>query len=137
MQSEEGLPKTLRRYLQGYCDEMALALHRLTGRPLGLIYAELVDRDGELELQPCHAVVLLDAEAGRYLDICGETCGLDAQQTLLPPAAGEFRRLVLQEASEEQVRSAFTTEEIAESAIAEAAAVARERLASLGLAHYL
>lgn len=117
----------LTRYRNGMCDVMALALHRLTGLPLGIIYAVRTDDmfdDQAEELIAGHAVVILGEN--RYLDITGEHDGLpEASQMVVHPEPDMTVRLV--PASEEEVREAFTVEEIDEAAIEEAIEFARHQ----------
>lgn len=113
-----------RRYLQGQGDVMALAMARLAGLPLGL-WAGIRDSDGddngETEILPAHAVVLLDAATQRWADVNGIQQGVPDGLVFDRPVD----RVALLPATEADVRQAFTVDAIDEDAIAAAIAFAR------------
>lgn len=104
-------------YGQGNCDIMALALHRLTGLPLGLWAVALQDdlcEEGEFIHEYAHAVVIVDEERCISMDAWGPHQGVMPN---LYFSQGRSDDAVLVAANEEDVRSAFTCCEIDEDGI--------------------
>jgi hypothetical protein len=109
-------------YRMSMCDAMALALHELTSLPLGLFRGYFPDPDGdegEEAYQDCHAVVILDSQIPRWLDVDGIQSGIPVDRLSLDPL-GDSVRWELVPATSEEVLEAFTVEGVAEHDIARA-----------------
>jgi hypothetical protein len=109
-------------YRMAMCDAMALALHELTSLPLGLFRAYYPDPDGnegEEAHQDCHAVVILDPQTPRWLDVDGIQSAIPVERLTLDPL-GDSVRWELVPATSEEVAEAFTVEGVSEHDIARA-----------------
>lgn len=110
-----------RKYRNGLCDAMAIALHRRTGLPLGLVAGVYLDEEGEPALEYCHAVVRL--EDGTVLDV-------DGRWRVSGSALGEARffnrvkEVRLVEATPDEVAYAFSMEGVSEQQIEDASRLA-------------
>jgi hypothetical protein len=99
-------------YKSGNCDVMALALHRLTGFPMGL-WGGRYKEDGEDHLEFAHACVLLEGE-GEWADADGSHSDDEKPDVSFSHAVDHVG---LRYATEMDVRTAFTTEDIPEEQI--------------------
>lgn len=112
------------RYLRGDCDVMAIALHRLTGHPLGIWAGRYRDADGEIAHENAHAVVVLSTPKGQAT---ADVRGVSAR----PPDNFLFTNEtecveLLRVDSENDLRTAFSSLDIDEREIAEAMQLARD-----------
>jgi hypothetical protein len=99
-------------YFTGNCDIMALALHRLTGYPLGLLSGKVLsddEEDGHF-FEHAHAVVIIDAAQEEWMDAGGICKGIPDNLYFSNPVT----EVVLLPALEGDVRSAFSCGEIEE-----------------------
>lgn len=111
------------KYTSGFCDAMALALHRMTGLPVALWRGRYYDDwNDEYAFEVAHAVVILDRDAQRYADVRGIQEGPSPDLQFNEPVD----RIELVEAGVEDVRYAFTCEGVSHEDIQEAARFARE-----------
>lgn len=93
-------------FRQGYCDAMALALHeQVPGGVLAIWGFQRTAEDGELELEPVHAAVLLRRRPLLWLDVDGLH---DAPPNNLLSLAGGGQ-VVWQEAYPEEMDGTFTS----------------------------
>lgn len=88
MYAESALPTDLRKYLRGYCDVMAIAIHQLTGLPLAIVAGVWVDEDGETEHEFCHCACSINSSL--FLDAQGVVTrdSLLAAATFTSPVIG-------------------------------------------------
>ena len=103
------------RYKVGFCDVAALALHQLTGLPLGLIGGDYEDDlFDEPAFEAAHACVILDNN--RWADAYGIHTGIPDNLMF----NNEVSNVRIEEVSEEDIRSAFTACDISQKEIDEA-----------------
>lgn len=100
-------------YLCGNCDIMALALHKLTGKPMGLWSGKYVDPDADdgIGYEHAHACIMLPD--GQWMDVNGVSANTPDNLYFNMPV----KEVVLLPASELDVRDAFTCCDIEDDAI--------------------
>ena len=121
-------PKSKYRY--GYCSSMAIALHRLTGKPLGIFRGFFPDdfgEEGDEAYEDAHAVLFLGNN--RWADVDGIHVGVPPNLHFNEPV--ELVEIV--PSSEREVHEAFSTEEMDEADIknAQEFALSDPKLSSL------
>jgi hypothetical protein len=106
-----------RRYRQGLCDAMALALHRLTGLPLVLFVGQTKDRDwGGWCEEPAHVAV--SPGKGLWIDVDGLHRGLPKGRLLF---IRKPERVRMRPSYVEEVRYIYSLNGVPEEEVEEAA----------------
>lgn len=108
----------LKQYFSGNCDLMALALNRITQYPLGIFSAKVPDdfEDDGFFFEDAHAVVIVDPSVPIWMDAGGLHEGIPDNLYFSNAHCG----VVLRPATEMDVRSAFTSQDISEDSIQQA-----------------
>lgn len=99
--------------MHGNCDVMALALHRLTGKPMGLWSGKFIDEDSDdgIGFEYCHACIILGDD--KWMDVNGIGHDIPGGLYFNMP----ITEVVLIPSTELEIRDAFTCCEIDEESI--------------------
>jgi hypothetical protein len=79
-----------RRYRMGSCDAMALAIHEVTGLPLGVFRGYFPDdqgEEGDEAYETCHAVAVLDWDLPIWIDVDGRHKGMPENCVISVPGS--------------------------------------------------